>query len=226
MTFSFDSATALLAGNPATCVNGVAGLSAADRAGNRHMQRTFQAFLAAGLLASAALTDAAVGQSTGAQDQDILKPEQAFRYTVTAAPDALLVRWTIEPKHYLYRERMSFESRTPGVALGPAGMPAGELHQDEYFGAMHIYRGTAEIRLPLSSRAAGVDNLALAIKSQGCADVGLCYPPQVWLANVSLPAGPLEVLPGTAKSSEPSSGLWSNESSCRPPIAAHTSQTN
>ena len=166
MTISIDSATALLAGKPATCVNGVAGLAARDRAGNRHMQRTFQAFLAAGLMASAALAGAAVGQPAVVQDQDILKPEQAFRYTVTAAPDTLLVRWTIEPKHYLYRERMSFESRTPGVALGPAEMPAGELHQDEYFGAMHIYRGTAEIRLPLASRAAGVHSLALAIKSQ------------------------------------------------------------
>ena len=123
-----------------------------------------------------------------AQDQDILKPEQAFRYAVTASEDALLVRWTIEPGHYLYQERMSFESRTPGVALGPAVMPKGELHRDEYFGAMHIYRGTAEIRLPLASRSPGIDTVALAIKSQGCADAGLCYPPQVWVANVDLPA--------------------------------------
>lgn len=120
--------------------------------------------------------------------QDILKPEQAFRYAVTATADALLVRWTIEPKHYLYQERMSFESRTPGVTLGPAVMPEGKLYRDEYFGDMHIYRDTAEIRLPIATRAAGIDTIALAIKSQGCADAGLCYPPQVWVTNVSLPA--------------------------------------
>jgi thiol:disulfide interchange protein DsbD len=123
-----------------------------------------------------------------AQDQDILKPEEAFRYTVEAMGDALLVRWTIEPEHYLYQERMSFESRTPGVTLGPAEMPKGKLHKDEYFGDMHIYRGSAEIRLPLATRAAGIDSMALAIKSQGCADAGLCYPPQVWVTNVNLPA--------------------------------------
>ena len=123
-----------------------------------------------------------------AQDQDILKPEEAFRYTVEARGDALLVRWTIEPEHYLYQERMSFESRTPGVTLGPAEMPKGKLHKDEYFGDMHIYRGSAEIRLPLATRAAGIDSMALAIKSQGCADAGLCYPPQVWVTNVNLPA--------------------------------------
>ncbi len=125
-----------------------------------------------------------------APEQDILKPEQAFRYAVSATADALLVRWSIEPEHYLYQERMSFESRTPGVTLGPPVMPEGELHQDEYFGTMHIYRGLAEVRLPLATRSPGTDSVALAIKSQGCADAGLCYPPQVWVTKVSLdPAG-------------------------------------
>jgi len=122
-----------------------------------------------------------------APGQDILKPEQAFRYAVTATPDELLVRWTIEPEHYLYRERMSFESRTAGVTLGQAEMPEGKLYRDEYFGDMHIYRESAEIRLPIATRAPGIDTIALAIKSQGCADAGLCYPPQVWVTNVSLP---------------------------------------
>ena len=67
-------------------------------------------------------------------------------------------------------------------------MPEGKLYRDEYFGDMHIYRDTAEIRLPIASRSPGIDSIALAIKSQGCADAGLCYPPQVWVTNVSLPA--------------------------------------
>ncbi|MDH5277289.1 MAG: protein-disulfide reductase DsbD N-terminal domain-containing protein, partial [Gammaproteobacteria bacterium] len=163
------------------------------------MRRVFQVVAAA---LGAFLATVAVGQ-----DQDILKPEQAFRYTVTASADALLVRWTIEPEHYLYQERMSFESRTAGITLGPAVMPEGKLYTDEYFGEMHIYRGTVEIRLPIGARSAGVDSLALAVKSQGCADVGLCYPPQVWVTNVALPAagnppvsGRLSALLGAAAS--------------------------
>jgi thiol:disulfide interchange protein DsbD len=163
------------------------------------MKRVFQVVAAT---LGAVLASVAVGQ-----DQDILKPEQAFRYTVTASADALLVRWTIEPEHYLYQERMSFESRTPGITLGPAAMPEGKLYTDEYFGEMHIYRGTVEIRLPIAARSAGMDNLALAIKSQGCADVGLCYPPQVWVSNIALPAagnppisGRLSALLGAAAS--------------------------
>jgi len=150
---------------------------------------------------------ALMATSGSGQDQDILKPEEAFRYTVTALADALLVRWTIEPEHYLYQERMSFESRTAGITLGTAVMPEGKLYTDEYFGEMHIYRGSAEIRLPIAARSPGVDSLALAIKSQGCADVGLCYPPQVWVTNVALPAagsaaasGRLSALLGSASS--------------------------
>lgn len=141
----------------------------------KHFLRAFAAILLA----------IAAGNAPAA---DVLKPEQVFRYAVTAADDALVVRWTIEPKYYLYRERMSFESRTPGVELGAPDMPAGELHKDEYFGDMHIYRDAAEVRLPIARRAAGAGAVALAIKSQGCADAGLCYPPQVWVTNVSLPA--------------------------------------
>ena len=145
--------------------------------------------LASGLLPALLLALGLAGPATvRAQDQDILKPEQAFRYAVSAGADALLVRWTITPGYYLYQERMSFESRTPGVVLGPPAMPLGELHRDEYFGDMHIYRGTVDIRLPLASRSPDADSLALAIKSQGCADAGLCYPPQVWVTNLSLPA--------------------------------------
>ncbi len=137
------------------------------------------------LLGHAASSQAAVGR---AGEQDILKPEQAFRYAASASADEILVRWTIEPEHYLYRERMSYESRTPGITLGTASIPEGKPHNDEYFGQMHIFRDSLEVRLPISARPPGPVKLALAIKSQGCADIGLCYPPQVWATNVELPA--------------------------------------
>jgi thiol:disulfide interchange protein DsbD len=138
------------------------------------------------LLIPAAAAQAAIGRGGEA---DILKPEQAFRYVASATADEILVRWTIEPEHYLYRERMSYESRTSGITLGTASIPTGIPHSDEYFGQMHIFRDELEVRLPITTRPAGPVKLALAIKSQGCADIGLCYPPQVWVSNVELPAG-------------------------------------
>lgn len=125
---------------------------------------------------------------SGAAAEDILKPEEAFRYEVTADDQALSVRWTIEPAHYMYRERMSFASNTPGVELGDAVLPPGKPYDDEFFGPMEIYRGTVTARIPLIAVPPGIDRVDLEIRSQGCADIGLCYPPQKWFATVALPS--------------------------------------
>ncbi len=128
----------------------------------------------------------AAGLATAAQE--ILKPEQAFRYAVAVEDGAIIVDWTIEPGHYLYKERMSVATATPGVTLGVAGMPDGKAYTDEFFGEMHIYRDSVRVRIPVTTLPAGVTTVELAIRSQGCADIGLCYPPQNWTATVDMTA--------------------------------------
>lgn len=120
--------------------------------------------------------------------QEILKPEKAFRYDVSSADGAIFVDWTIEPGHYLYKERMSFATPTTGVVLGEAELPPGKKYTDEFFGEMHIYRGEARVRIPVVSQPADGGTADLTIRSQGCADIGLCYPPQTWSSSVELPA--------------------------------------
>ena len=140
----------------------------------------------------------AVASGQAAAKQDILKPEEAFRYEVRLDGDTVVVDWAIEPEHYLYKERMRYASRSEGITLGDAVLPKGKPYTDEWFGDMHIYRDAAEVRIPIASRAAGANSLILELRSQGCADIGLCYPPQTWTATVALPqqatgggAGPL-----------------------------------
>ncbi len=115
-----------------------------------------------------------------------LRPEKAFRYEATAEGPDIVVRWTIEPGYYLYRERMSFATKTPGVELGPPVMPEGLPYHDEFFGDMHVFRNAALVRIPVL--APGPGTVDLQIRSQGCADIGLCYPPQTWTASVALAA--------------------------------------
>jgi thiol:disulfide interchange protein DsbD len=119
---------------------------------------------------------------------DPLKPDQAFRYSVAAEGNDIVVRWDILPGYYLYQERMSFEARTPGLTLGAPRFPEGEPHEDEFFGLMHIYRGATAVPIPVVAAPPGGGPVEIAIKSQGCADIGLCYPPQTWVARVDLPA--------------------------------------
>jgi thiol:disulfide interchange protein DsbD len=144
--------------------------------------------LCAGLAGLLAVLGLGTPTARAAAD-DPLKPDQAFRYTVAAEGDDLVVRWDILPGYYLYQERMSFEARTPGLTLGAPRFPEGEPHEDEFFGLMHIYRGATAVPVPVTATPAGGGPVEIAIKSQGCADIGLCYPPQTWVARVDLPAG-------------------------------------
>jgi len=128
-----------------------------------------------------------------AQAQDVegelLSPEQAFRISAKA-PEADLaqVHLSVAQGYYLYRSKLRFKSENPGVSLGEPKLPAGKTKHDEFFGDLEIYRGDVWIALPLQRTDPKVTHLRLAVTSQGCADLGVCYPPQTTTLDVALPA--------------------------------------
>ncbi len=119
---------------------------------------------------------------------DVVPPDEAFGYTVTADADELRIDWRILPGYYLYRHRFGFESETDGVVLDEPHIPRGKKKVDEFFGESEVYRDSLRVVLPYSTGADGPTRMTLVLKSQGCADIGLCYPPQTWRAEVALPA--------------------------------------
>ena len=119
---------------------------------------------------------ACCGRVALAQDQDVLPPEQVFRYSVDADANQVHLHFDIRDGYYLYKERFGFDSGTPDVAVRPAVFPKGEVHKDEYFGEQEIYRGKFVVSLPYT-RTGNAKELKLKLKLQGCADFGLCYPP-------------------------------------------------
>ena len=50
-----------------------------------------------------------------AQDDEPLRPEDAYLYVVSDTGDAIEVDWAIEDGYYLYRNDLSFETTTDGV---------------------------------------------------------------------------------------------------------------
>lgn len=138
------------------------------------------------ILALLLLLPAAVGHALG--EEDVLRPEAAYRYAVTDAGDALEIDWAIEDGYYLYRQKMSFESNTPSVALGETELPQGRMHEDEFFGVQQIYRERLFVRVPYSVTGERPESMELVLKLQGCADIGICYPPQTWTEPVRLTA--------------------------------------
>ena len=119
--------------------------------------------------------------------QELLPPEVAFRFSARALdPGTLEVRYRIADGYYLYRERFKFAAEPVSVKLGAAQFPPGEVHNDEFFGKVETYRKELRIRLPFT-RDAATTRLKLTVTSQGCADVGVCYVPQVQSADIELP---------------------------------------
>jgi thiol:disulfide interchange protein DsbD len=116
---------------------------------------------------------------------DFLPVKAAFKPSATVVDGALTVRYEIADGYYLYRDRLGFESASPGVTIGAPSFPVGIDHEDEFFGRQVIYRGGAVIGAALSFEGPPRD-FDLKLKLQGCADGGLCYPPQTWVVPVSL----------------------------------------
>jgi thiol:disulfide interchange protein DsbD len=127
--------------------------------------------------------------NAGAQQDEFLKPEQAFRYAVSDTGDAFEVDFVIEDAYYLYKNKLSFASLTPGVVLGDYVLPEGSAHEDEYFGAQQVYRKRFFVSVPYAVTGDRPAAASLQLRLQGCADLGLCYPPQTWTANVGMLAG-------------------------------------
>src|SRR5262245_56784660 len=107
--------------------------------------------------------------------EDPLPPEKAFRFSARALDaQTLLVRYDIEPGYYMYRDKFRFEALP--AKLGAAALPPGKLKDDEFFGKVETYRNRVEIRIPFTVASDGPAAFTLKATSQGCADLGLCYP--------------------------------------------------
>ena len=116
---------------------------------------------------------------------ELLEPDKAFGFSARALDAATVeVRYAIADGYYLYRDRFRFAAEPASVTLGQPQFPKGQVHEDKFFGKQETYRKEVRIRLPVE--AAGAERLKLLVTSQGCADVGVCYVPQVQSAELRL----------------------------------------
>lgn len=113
-----------------------------------------------------------------------LEPEQAFRLNVKEErAGQVQLRWSIAPGYYLYRDRIG----VTGPGVGAVTKPRGEAKEDPNFGTVEVYHDAVEVRIATGNAA------TLRVTWQGCAEDGLCYPPEekdIALTLVSQSAGP------------------------------------
>lgn len=129
-------------------------------------------------------------------ESDLLPVDDAFALTARATgPDTIAVEWRIADGYYLYRHRMSAEA-TGGAQAGAFSLPRGKAHTDEFFGRVETFRDS--VRGTLGGVDGAADAVTVQVKYQGCADLGICYPPQTRTLRVAMP--------GAAASEAPAAG--------------------
>ena len=101
---------------------------------------------------------------------DFLPVNKAFVFSAEPLPSGeTRLQWKIADTYYLYQKRFKFDGLDP--AKNPV-LPQGLEHSDEFFGATQVYRDSVAIVIPAGASG------QVKVSWQGCADAGLCYPPQ------------------------------------------------
>lgn len=124
----------------------------------------------------------ALGMVAHSQAQDFLDPEVAFKVSAKMVePGVAEVSYVIADGYYLYRERLKFESAD--AKLGTPDIPRGKIKFDETFQKeVETYRHNLVVRIPVQAAS----DFTLNVGLQGCADLGLCYPPIVTPIKISI----------------------------------------
>lgn len=157
---------------------------------------------------------------------ELLPPEKAFQFSAEAiGKDRVKLAWKIADGYYLYRKKFAFDSETPNITLqsDPSALPPGEIKTDPNFGEIEVYHHAVEVEVPLAREGNAKQAIELAIQSkyQGCADAGLCYPPQKNNVTLQLAALDASAAPAPeATSQEPAPAAPTAKAADAEPIAA------
>lgn len=126
-----------------------------------------------------------------AQDEPLM-PDVAFKFNATVIDEKTIrAEWNIADKYYLYRDKISFTTDTPEIGLAKIELPKGKLKHgirpDGTEGEVETFMHTVSIDIPLLRNNPTLTEFTLLAKSQGCAEIGICYPPHKQKIKLQLP---------------------------------------
>ena len=117
---------------------------------------------------------ALVGSAHAIDASKLLPAEQAFVPQVNATEQGINVQFAIAEGYYMYQSKMLADTAPAGLLAAPQFSP-GEMKEDEFFGRQTVYHQAAQINW--AYRQPAPPPYTLTLSYQGCADVGVCYPP-------------------------------------------------
>lgn len=120
------------------------------------------------------------------EEGDLLRPEEAFVPATPRLTDGnIQLDWKISDGYYLYQSKFRVQPVTADVSLGEVEFSPAETKQDPIFGPVQVYHHRASLKVPLEQVPAGTSAIELKLRYQGCADKGICFPPQTRTVTVA-----------------------------------------
>ncbi|MDR5898415.1 protein-disulfide reductase DsbD [Halomonas vilamensis] len=107
---------------------------------------------------------------------DYLPVMEAFQPDAWHDGETLFIGMEIADDYYLYRHQFAVESQDENITLQAPNLPEGTFTTDEFLGDVFIFRERVVFEVPFESSHRGP--LPVQLTFQGCADAGLCYPPE------------------------------------------------
>ena len=143
------------------------------------------------------------------QQTQFLPVDEAYQLTLVADGDQrLMLQWVIAPEYYLYRHAFKVQASDSESAIAAnLVIPEGLAKTDEFFGDVEVYYDALEARVDLER---ATELAQVKVTYQGCADAGLCYPPEtksfLWhMASGEIQAGSLAPTPSALDTGEDTS---------------------
>ncbi len=116
----------------------------------------------------------------GSSSQErVLDADEAFQLVVDVLnPSTVEARWTIAPGYYLYRSKFRFKLvETEKADITALDIPVGEPKDDPYLGRQEVFHREATLVAHLHRNSPSEQTVQIRADYQGCAEVGVCYPP-------------------------------------------------
>lgn len=130
-------------------------------------------------------------------EPEFLPVEEAFQFDFEQEGDQLVIKFDIADGYYLYKKQ--FTTKLKNVELGDASFPKAVQIEDDFFGISDVFYGELRFAYPVvSAKQDGV----VALRYQGCAEAGLCYPPTIKQIYLNEVAAGLAINSNNAKSED------------------------
>lgn len=154
----------------------------------------------------------------GSNNGGFLPVEEAYKVQVMVEDSQILLEWTIAPGYYLYRDKFKVTDRTADANTPLAiQLEPGLKKFDEYEGKeVAMFYNRTRVTVPIEATK---EEMLIKVRSQGCADAGLCYAPRDQIFEINrrfgtaietaapIPGQPTAVSTGSVESS-PAASYW------------------